>query len=90
MEAKKLSRRAKEVLIKIVAQSLPGYAMNVFLLPMEITKEIESLLTKFWWSTSESYNSRINWMAWDRITRHKRSGGLGFINFRKFNLTMLG
>lgn len=29
-------------------------------------------------------------MTWERMTRHKHSGGLGFRNFREFNLAMLG
>ncbi|KAL8112547.1 hypothetical protein AgCh_020026 [Apium graveolens] len=87
---KKLSRPAKEILIKTAAQSLPAFAMNVFLLPMEITKDIEKMLAKLWWNNSESSNNAINWMSWDRLTAHKHAGGLGFRNFRDFNLAMLG
>lgn len=47
-EAKLLSHAGKEILVKIVAQSLPTYAMNVFLLPLEITRDIEKLMSKFW------------------------------------------
>lgn len=35
-EGKYISKAGKELLIKTVAQSLPIYAMNVFLLPMEL------------------------------------------------------
>lgn len=38
---KKMSRPAKEILIKTVAQVLPSYAMNVFLLPVEMLRDIE-------------------------------------------------
>ncbi|XP_062086353.1 uncharacterized protein LOC133792461 [Humulus lupulus] len=38
-EGKLLSRASKEVLIKFVAQALPSYAMNVFLLPLELCNE---------------------------------------------------
>lgn len=85
-----MSRPAKEVLIKIVAQTLPSYAMNVFLLPLELTKEIEGCLEKFFWNSSQKNSSKINWMAWDRMTRHKHVGGLGFRSLRAFNLAMLG
>lgn len=89
-KSKKVSRPAKEILIKTAAQSLPVFAINVFLLPMEITKDIEKMLAKFWWNTSQSSNHSINWMAWDRMTQHKHMGGLSFINFRDFNIAMLG
>ncbi|XP_074341789.1 uncharacterized protein LOC141679182 [Apium graveolens] len=52
-----ISRSGKEVLIKSVAQTLPTYAMNVFLLPFEITKYIEKTLSNFWWKTSQKKNS---------------------------------
>ncbi|XP_017225038.1 uncharacterized protein LOC108201258 [Daucus carota subsp. sativus] len=45
------SQGGREVLIKSVAQSLPTYAMSVFLLPLEITKDIERNLSRFWWNS---------------------------------------
>uniref|UniRef100_A0A803NMT2 DUF4283 domain-containing protein n=1 Tax=Cannabis sativa TaxID=3483 RepID=A0A803NMT2_CANSA len=47
-----LSRAGKEILVKTVAQTLPSYAMSVFLLPLEISIEIEKLMAKFWWKSS--------------------------------------
>lgn len=44
---KMISKSGKEILIKSVAQSLPTYAMNVFLLPLEISKDIEHSLTRY-------------------------------------------
>lgn len=32
----------------------------------------------------------IHWMSWERLSRHKSSGGMGFRDFRDFNLAMLG
>ncbi|KAM6569941.1 hypothetical protein CsatB_017926 [Cannabis sativa] len=46
-EGRLLSRAGKELLIKTVAQSLPSYAMNVFLLPVETCNEMEQLMCKF-------------------------------------------
>lgn len=85
-----ISRACKETLVKSVVQSLPAYAMNVFLLPLEITREIERSLTKFWWDSSQSHSAKINWMSWNRMAKHKNVGGLGFQNFRDFNISMLG
>lgn len=87
-DGKWVSKSGKVTLIKSVVQALPTFAMNVFLLPLEISKDIERSLSKFWWSTSQ--DSKITWMCWDRLTVHKDAGGLGFRNFRDFNLAMLG
>lgn len=87
---KNVSRSAKEILIKMVAQTLPTYAMNVFLLPLEITRDIEKSMSKFFWSTSQENNSKITWMAWERMTKHKHAGGIGFKCLRDVNLSMLG
>lgn len=51
-DGKYISRSGKEILIKSVAHALPTYAMNVFLLPLEITKNIEKTLSNYWWKTS--------------------------------------
>jgi len=39
----------KEVLIKSVAQVIPVYAMNCFLLPAGFCDEINSMMGQFWW-----------------------------------------
>ncbi|XP_074347538.1 uncharacterized protein LOC141686399 [Apium graveolens] len=64
--------------------------MNVFLLPVEVTRDIEKSIAKFWWSSSQSSSSKINWMSWERMAKHKTAGGMGFRNFRDFNIAMLG
>lgn len=87
---KKLSKPAKEILIKMVAQALPSFSMNVFLLPMDVSRDIEKCMLMFLWNTSQKTNSNINWMAWERLTKHKHTGGLGFICLRDFNIAMLG
>lgn len=43
------SLAAKEVLIKSVIQTIPTYAMSVFLLPLSITKSITGLSHNFLW-----------------------------------------
>lgn len=59
-----VSRPTNEILIKMVAQALPAFAMNVFLLPSGLVKEIENGLSKKIWSNSQQNNSKICWMAW--------------------------
>uniref|UniRef100_A0A803QIF3 Reverse transcriptase zinc-binding domain-containing protein n=1 Tax=Cannabis sativa TaxID=3483 RepID=A0A803QIF3_CANSA len=89
-EMKFLSRAGKEVLIKTVAQSLPSYAMSVFLLPLDITRDMEKTMNKFWWQGSNKAKNGIHWFSWDRLCMHKSKGGMGFRSLRDFNLSMLG
>uniref|UniRef100_A0A803PF85 RNase H type-1 domain-containing protein n=1 Tax=Cannabis sativa TaxID=3483 RepID=A0A803PF85_CANSA len=89
-EGKLLSKVGKEVLVKSVAQALPSYAMSVFLLPIEITRDIKKMITRFWWQSSGKSSKGIHWLSWDRLSKHKDLGGMGFRNFRDFNLALLG
>ncbi|XP_060960766.1 uncharacterized protein LOC133031303 [Cannabis sativa] len=63
-DAKLLSRADKEILLKSVIQSLPTYAMSVYLLPLGTCKEIEKLMARFWWKTSYSKGKGIIWRSW--------------------------
>ena len=44
-----LSRAGKEILIKVVAQSIATYIMSVFQLPLKLCEELDVLCAKFWW-----------------------------------------
>ncbi|GJS88481.1 ribonuclease H-like domain-containing protein [Tanacetum coccineum] len=46
---KTLSIAGKEVLIKSVAQAMPMYVMNIFLLPETLIDDIHKALNLFWW-----------------------------------------
>lgn len=76
-------------MIKSVAQSLPSYVVGVFLLSLDIIKDFERTLSKYWLH-SKGDGKGIHWMSWTRMSRHKSTGGLGFRDFRDFNLAMLG
>ncbi|XP_060957652.1 uncharacterized protein LOC133029176 [Cannabis sativa] len=88
-DGKLLSRAGKEILLKTVVQSLPTYAMSVFLLTKSTCLEIEKEMARFWWKTSSSKGRGITWMSWDRMCASKSEGGLGFRNLHDFNLAML-
>ncbi|XP_060972577.1 uncharacterized protein LOC115717978 [Cannabis sativa] len=89
-EGKILFRANKEVLLKTIAQSLPNYAMRIFLLPLDTCKELERLMARFGWQSDSSKQKGIHWMSWSRLSRHKHVGGLGFCNLHDFNLALLG
>ena len=83
-----LSRVGKEILIKVVAQSILTYTMSVFQLPMKLCDELDNLFTKFWWG-QVSNERKIHWRNWDKLSTSKQEGGMGFRDLRDFNLAML-
>lgn len=84
-----MSKGGKEILLKTVAQALSNYAMSVFLLPHELCKDLEKLMSKFWWKSSNNMEKGIHWMRWERMSIRKSEGGLGFRNIQDFNVVLL-
>ncbi|XP_050231744.1 uncharacterized protein LOC126680640 [Mercurialis annua] len=87
--SKFLSRGGKEVLIKTVAQSMPNYVMNVFLIPLRLCNELERMLNSFWWGRDQTTKKGISWARWEKLCIPKKYGGIGFKRVREFNLAIL-
>ena len=85
-----VSQAGREVLIKNVAQAMPTYAMSLFLLPLEITRDFERTLSRYWWGEKGNAKPGIHWMFWERMSRHKMAGGLSFRDFQSVNIALLG
>ncbi|XP_074304569.1 uncharacterized protein LOC141639286 [Silene latifolia] len=83
------SKAGREVLIKAVAQSIPTYAMSVFKLPANFCDELRSIVSRFWWGSTNG-KSKIPWIAWSKLCQPKCMGGLGFRDFHMFNMALLG
>jgi ribonuclease HI len=75
-------------MIKSVLQAIPAYIMNIYLLPDNLIQDIERMINAFWWGGG-SNNSGIKWLAWDKLACPKDEGGLGFRDFRSFNMAMV-
>lgn len=83
-----LGRGGRDVLIRNVAQSIPNYAMGVFLLPLGMCQDLERMMAKYYWKSSKG--AGIPWMSWERMARSKEAGGLGYRSLHGFNLALLG
>lgn len=83
-----LSQAGKEILIKAVALALPTYAMSCFKLPVSLCKEIEGDLANFWWKTAKD-KAGVHWISWQKLSKLKHVGGLGFRDLICFNLALL-
>ena len=77
-----------EVLIKAIAQAIPTYSMNCFLLPKSWCNDVDGLRAKYWWGQTKN-ERKIHWVKWDKLCRRKFEGGLGFKNFHLFNFALL-
>lgn len=81
---KRLSGDGKMAMLKSVLSSMPSYAMTCFQLPGFLCKKIQSALTRFWWD-SKPDKKKICWVSWDKLTQHKKAGGLGFWDITCFD-----
>ncbi|KAM6551005.1 hypothetical protein CsatB_000813 [Cannabis sativa] len=63
--------------------------MSVFLLPLETCRSLEGIISSFWWKSSKDKHG-VSWHSWKNLCKHKTIGGLGFRDFREYNLSLLG
>ena len=74
---KLLSIGGKEILLKVVAQSIPVYGMSVFLLPKNVCKKITDVISQFWWG-GDDQGRKMHWYSWWKLCFPKKEGGMGF------------
>jgi hypothetical protein len=46
------------------------------------------MICRYWWDQQEGQN-KCHWLSWEKISRNKSAGGLGFRDLHIFNLAML-
>ncbi|XP_019189009.1 PREDICTED: uncharacterized protein LOC109183383 [Ipomoea nil] len=88
-QKKLLSRAGKEVLLNSVAQSMPIFAMSMFLLPKSVCDSIEKVMNHFWWKNGTTNGRGIHWTSWLRLAIPKKFRGMGFKRLQEFNIALL-
>lgn len=78
----------KQIMLKAVLSAMPCYTMSCFKLPLSLCKQIQSLLTRFWWDANPE-KRKMCWVAWSVLTLPKHAGGLGFRDIEAFNNALL-
>ncbi|GAU50216.1 hypothetical protein TSUD_29020 [Trifolium subterraneum] len=58
-------------------------------IPDATVNGIEKMLNSFWWVGGNNNNRGIRWLSWERLTCAKVEGGLGFRDFKVFNMAMV-
>jgi hypothetical protein len=53
-EVKLLSKAGNEILIKVVIQAMPTYAMSCFDLTKTLCDEISAMIGRFWWANQDN------------------------------------
>lgn len=86
--SKKLSLAGKMVMVKSVLSSILTHTMFCFKLPKHLCKRIQSAFTRFWWDEN-SEKRKMCWVAWSKLTKSKKQGGLGFRKVENFNDALL-
>ncbi|XP_074284231.1 putative mitochondrial protein AtMg00310 [Silene latifolia] len=62
--------------------------MSVFKLPANFCDELRSIVSRFWWGTTNG-RGKIPWIAWSKLCKPKCFGGLGFRDYHHFNMALL-
>ena len=83
-----LSQVGKEILIKVVTQAIPVYAMSCFQIPDGICSAINSMNSNFWWGQRNN-ERKMHWKKWGGMCSSKQEGGMGFRNLKLFNQALL-
>ena len=83
-----LNGAGKQVLLKAILAAMPSYAMSCFKIPISLCKQIQSILTRFWWDVKPNLR-KIAWVSWNTLTKPKFAGGLGFREIEQFNDALL-
>lgn len=73
---------------KSVLAPMASHTMSCFKIPQSLSSNIKSSLTRFWWD-SEPGKRKISWISWDKMSKPKSKGGLGFKEITVFNDALL-
>ncbi|KAJ0589501.1 putative reverse transcriptase zinc-binding domain-containing protein [Helianthus annuus] len=83
-----LSIGGRVVLIKSVLESLPSYYFSLYKAPKKVINDLESIIKRFLWGGSVE-ERKLHWVAWDKVTRPKKCGGLGLSKLQLVNTSLL-
>lgn len=70
-----LSQAGKEILLKVMVQAIPMFAMSCFKLRVMLCHDIEVMIHKFWWSQWGN-RRKIYWKNWESLCL--AMGGMDF------------
>ena len=87
-----LSMAGRAVLIQVSISTIPAYIMQCVSLPSKNQNGIDKISQNFLWGTTESTKKKKkkkHWIGWNKITKPKKEGGLGFQTAKGKNTALL-
>ncbi|XP_076896767.1 putative mitochondrial protein AtMg00310 [Bidens hawaiensis] len=87
-KSKLLSIGGRVTLMRSVLENLPIYYFSLFKAPSAVIEKVEGIMRRFLWVGS-SEEKKINWVAWERVVRPRKIGGLGLSRLKHTNETLL-
>ncbi|KAJ1692316.1 hypothetical protein LUZ63_009014 [Rhynchospora breviuscula] len=84
-----LSKAGRTVLVSSVLSTIPVYFMSVFVLPAWVIKEIDRVRRDFIWKNSANGSKGIHLLSWDRMCMPKSIGGVGLVNLKLHNISLV-
>ncbi|KAJ4755660.1 RNA-directed DNA polymerase (reverse transcriptase)-related family protein [Rhynchospora pubera] len=88
-KSKLLSRAGRLTLVSSVLTSVPIFFMSAFMLPSWVLKAIDKLRRTFLWGRSTGTRNGIHLLSWDRVCLPKQLGGMGVLNLKLLNISLL-
>ncbi|VAI55917.1 hypothetical protein VPH35_110151 [Triticum aestivum] len=62
--------------------------MSCFQLPKKMCQNLTSILSNFWWGAANG-ERKVHWLAWHKMCKAKKEGGMGFRDPKAFNQALL-
>lgn len=87
-KAKILSQAGRTVMLKSVANAIPSYLMNFYLLPKSWCNELDRVTKDFWWGYKEGSTRHLSLKSWKSICVPKSVRGLGIRMFSEMNQSL--
>ena len=83
-----LSLAGRQVLVRLVLNTIPFYIMQTTLIPMGICYKIEMLMRRFL-QGGTSQQRATSLVSWDKVTASIDCGGLGLKRLHQMNLAFM-
>jgi hypothetical protein len=77
--SKTLSQAGKSVLLKVVASSIPSYAMSSFIFPDILCHRLDSAFKNFLWGFPKGKTRNLTLKSWNSSCLPKDQGGIVFV-----------